>query len=49
VDVYSFFKGQERFFSDESHFTAEGHRRAADILAIHLRPWTTAGRARPPR
>jgi lysophospholipase L1-like esterase len=49
VDIYSFFKGQERFFSDESHFTAEGHRRAADILAIHLRPWATAGRARAKR
>jgi len=44
VDVYSFFKGQERFFADESHFTLEGHRRAADVLATYLRPWVVAGR-----
>ncbi len=38
VDLYSFFKSRERLFGDESHFTAEGHRRAAEIVAVHLRP-----------
>ncbi len=38
VDLYSFFKSRERLFSDESHFTDEGHRRAAEIVAVHVRP-----------
>jgi lysophospholipase L1-like esterase len=44
VDIYSFFKDEDRFFSDESHFTLEGHQRAADILATHLRPWARSKR-----
>ncbi len=38
VDLYSFFKARPRLFGDESHFTDEGHRRAAEIVAVHLRP-----------
>lgn len=38
VDLYSFFKERRELFADESHFTAEGHRQAAEIIALHLRP-----------
>lgn len=38
VDFYSLFKGRSELFADESHFTAEGHRRAAAILHQRLRP-----------
>jgi lysophospholipase L1-like esterase len=39
VDLYSYFKGRPEFFTDESHFTPEGHGRAAKIVADHLRPY----------
>ncbi|MCP4201036.1 MAG: hypothetical protein GY769_03795 [bacterium] len=39
VDLYSYFKGRPEFFSDESHFTADGHRLAAAIVADHLKPY----------
>jgi lysophospholipase L1-like esterase len=32
VDVYSYFKGKPDYFADESHFTAAGHRLAAEII-----------------
>lgn len=38
VDLYSFFKGREELFSDESHFTDEGHLIAGRIVADHLVP-----------
>lgn len=38
VDLYSFFKGKDEFFADESHFTDEGHKRAAAIVFDHIRP-----------
>ena len=38
IDVYSFFKGRDELFADESHFTDEGHRIAALIILDHLRP-----------
>lgn len=38
VDVYSFFKGRDDLFADESHFTAEGHRLAAAVIFDHIRP-----------
>ena len=38
VDLYTYFKGRDRYFSDESHFTADGHRLAAHVVADHLRP-----------
>jgi lysophospholipase L1-like esterase len=38
VDVYSFFKDLTPLFADESHFTAEGHARAAAIVLDHIRP-----------
>lgn len=39
VDLYTYFKGRAEFFSDESHFTADGHRLAAAIVADHLKPY----------
>lgn len=39
VDVYSFFKGMDELFADESHFTDQGHELAAAIVLEHLRPW----------
>ncbi|MFQ5526529.1 MAG: SGNH/GDSL hydrolase family protein [Thermoanaerobaculia bacterium] len=38
VDLYSSFKGRDELFSDESHFTDEGHRLAGGIVADHLAP-----------
>ncbi len=38
VDLYSEFKGRKELFADESHFTAEGHARAAAIVLDRLRP-----------
>ena len=38
VDVYSFFKGRDGLFADESHFTADGHILAAQLIAQELRP-----------
>lgn len=39
IDLYTAFKGRPGFFSDESHFTADGHRLAGEIVADHLRPF----------
>ena len=39
VDLYTSFKGRPEFFSDESHFTADGHRLAGGIVADHLSPF----------
>ena len=36
VDVYQQFHRRRRLFADESHFTAEGHRRSAELLADDL-------------
>ncbi|HUF46236.1 MAG TPA: GDSL-type esterase/lipase family protein [Vicinamibacterales bacterium] len=44
VDVYSFFKGRDALFADESHFTDEGHRLAADLIFEHLRLLVAAER-----
>jgi lysophospholipase L1-like esterase len=38
VDVYSIFKGRDDLFADESHFTDEGHRLAADVIFDHIKP-----------
>lgn len=48
VDLYSYFKGRPEFFTDESHFTADGHLRAAKIVADHLRPFVDEAEAREP-
>lgn len=37
VDVYSFFKGRDELFADESHFTDEGHAQAAAIIWAHVK------------
>ena len=37
VDVYSFFKGRDDVFADESHFTDEGHAQAAAIIWAHIK------------
>ena len=38
VDVYSYFKGRDDLFNDESHFNDEGHRLAAELIFDHIRP-----------
>ncbi len=38
IDLYSQFKGRKELFADESHFTGEGHRRAAEIVLEALEP-----------
>jgi lysophospholipase L1-like esterase len=38
IDVFSFFKGRDDLFADESHFTDEGHRQAADLIFDSVRP-----------
>ncbi len=38
VDLYSYFKARDELFSDESHFTDEGHRLAGEVVAGHLVP-----------
>ena len=38
IDVYSFFKALPDQFSDESHFTADGHRLAAILIRDELKP-----------
>ena len=39
IDLYHDFKDREDFFLDESHFTREGHERAARIVYRHLLPF----------
>jgi len=36
VDLYSFFRGKSEFFADESHFTAQGHWRAAECICREI-------------
>ncbi len=38
VDLYTLFKGRAAYFADESHFTAPGHRLAAEIVLETLEP-----------
>lgn len=38
VDLYSEFKGCDEMFADESHFTASGHREAAELVLDRLLP-----------
>ena len=38
IDVFSYFKGREALFRDESHFTRRGHELAADWIALGLEP-----------
>lgn len=38
IDLYSLFKGRDELFADESHFTDEGHHRAAQIVFQALEP-----------
>jgi len=44
IDLYSFFRGRDELFADESHFTEEGHRRAAALVLESLRPLLEARR-----
>ena len=37
IDVYSFFKGMDALFADESHFTRDGHAWAARVILEHLK------------
>ena len=43
IDLYSLFKDQEQYFADESHFTPEGHRRAAELIGERIKPFVFAG------
>lgn len=43
IDVFSSFKGRDDLFADESHFTEEGHRLAADLIVDSLRPLLVPG------
>ena len=38
IDLYSLFKGEDKLFADESHFTEEGHRVASKIVFEDLLP-----------
>jgi lysophospholipase L1-like esterase len=38
IDIYSEFEGKNHYFSDEAHFTQEGHERAAQIIYDRIRP-----------
>jgi lysophospholipase L1-like esterase len=38
VDVYSYFRHEPQYFSDESHFTESGHRRMAEFVYEKLSP-----------
>lgn len=44
IDLYSYFKDQDKLFSDESHFTREGHELAASIVLQPLKPRLAARR-----
>lgn len=39
IDVYTYFKDRNALFADESHFTEEGHRAAAAVIAQELSPY----------
>jgi lysophospholipase L1-like esterase len=47
VDFYSHFKGRREYFADESHFTAEGHEMAAQIVLAELGPLLRRGKKPP--
>jgi lysophospholipase L1-like esterase len=38
IDVYELFKGKNKYFADESHFTHAGHRVAAGYIYAALKP-----------
>jgi hypothetical protein len=38
IDVSREFKGRDEYFADESHFTEEGHRRAAALICEAIEP-----------
>jgi lysophospholipase L1-like esterase len=39
VDLYTHFKDRDDLFTDESHFNAEGHRLAAEIVYQRIQPF----------
>jgi len=43
IDIYAHFKDREDCFADESHFTTEGHRLAAEIILEEIRPLLPIG------
>lgn len=49
VDVYTLFKGQDQYFADESHFTQEGHARAADLIGERILPFLFTADSAPER
>ncbi|HET8579472.1 MAG TPA: GDSL-type esterase/lipase family protein [Nitrospiraceae bacterium] len=38
IDVYAYFAGKPKYFSDESHFTEAGHRSMARLIYERIRP-----------
>ena len=38
IDVYTAFRDRRGYFADESHFTREGHRLAAELILSELGP-----------
>ena len=46
VDVYSYFKGRDEYFADESHFTRAGHELAGRWVATDLMPLMAAREVR---
>jgi lysophospholipase L1-like esterase len=48
IDVYELFAGRARDFADESHFSEEGHRRAARLIGERIAPELAARPGRRP-
>jgi lysophospholipase L1-like esterase len=46
IDVYSYFKNRDEYFSDESHFTEAGHELAGRLVFTDLQPMLEASRVR---
>jgi lysophospholipase L1-like esterase len=44
IDFYTHFKGRRELFADESHFTAQGHDLAAEIVLAELGPFFGTGK-----
>lgn len=45
IDIYTLFRGKNDLFVDDSHFTAEGYRLAAELVLEHIRPIVLRGLA----
>ena len=43
IDLYTHFKDRDTLFANDSHFTHEGHKMAAEIILRRLKPWIPIG------